>query len=252
MKKIIPLLCCLLLGLLVGCADGTSSSPSSSSPELPAESSSSEAPAAPSQSLPESLPEQEQEPSIMVADASMYRGTVTVAQLVEDGMRLTLEQAKGTDFGAASIEALLPQDAVLSFSPHEIVEGSYLEIYYSGSLEAQPVRVIAANLYPSAEMVNFNGVFEELRTDSPDAGSLVLRDVENGQQVVYHYAAEQTQLYVDLSSLVPGDQLNIFHRGVYTMSLPPQGSALEIRKIKESLPVADPAADSLQTPVAGG
>lgn len=44
MKKIIPLLCCLLLGLLVGCADGTSSSPSSSSPELPAESSSSEAP----------------------------------------------------------------------------------------------------------------------------------------------------------------------------------------------------------------
>ena len=236
MKKALLALLCAGFLLLGGCGPRTSlgEAPSESEPLKNGES-----------SLPESEPK---ETNLLVADAAMYRGTIASMAEGASGLLLTLEQAKGTNFGAASIEALLPPETVLTFPIGELEEGGYLEIYYGGPLEAQPVTVIAANLYPSAEMVNFNGVVGELRPDSEDAGTIVLFDIENGQEVVYHYAAGQTQLYLDLAQIQSGDQLNIFHRGIYTMSLPPQGSALEIRRISEPLPAAPAQPDGLELP----
>ena len=236
MKKALVMLLCAGFLLVGGCGPRTSLREAASEPGSLKSGES---------SLPESEPE---EPDLLVADAAMYRGTITSMAEGASSLLLTLEQAKGTNFGAASIEALLPPEAVLTFPIGELEEGGYLEIYYGGPLEAQPVTVIAANLYPSAEMVNFNGVVGELRPDPEGAGTIVLFDIENGQEVVYHYAVGQTQLYLDLTQIQPGDQLNIFHRGIYTMSLPPQGSALEIRRISKPLPAAPAQPDGLELP----
>lgn len=101
---------------------------------------------------------------------------------------------------------------------------------------AQVQTAITANLYPTAEMVLFNGRLESITPD-PDKdgkGRMLLTELETNQQVVFHYS-ENTQFYLQVEELAQGDTLNILHRGAMTRSLPPQGSALEVR------PYAEPA-----------
>ena len=49
--------------------------------------------------------------------------------------------------------------------------------------------------------------------------------------MIFHYNA-YTDFTQGVESLEPGDQLSIYHRGVATLSIPPQGSALEISPYK--------------------
>lgn len=175
---------------------------------------------------------------LYVADASLYRGTVTNIQADGDtgvGTVLTLEQAQGTNFGAPSLQFRITQHTQANFQLSGISMGDYLEVYYGGSLEdtSQPSDIIAVNGLLPAEMVNFNGVLKSIQPsqDQEGVGQLVMEELETQQEVVFHYDTAQgyTQFYLDMDSLKEGDQLNIYHRGVYTRSLPPQGSAIEVR-----------------------
>ena len=108
MKKTLVMLLCAGLLLVGGCGPRTSLREAASEPGSLKSGES---------SLPESEPE---EPDLLVADAAMYRGTITSMAEGASGLLLTLEQAKGTNFGAASIEALLPPEAVLTFPIGEL------------------------------------------------------------------------------------------------------------------------------------
>ena len=81
-------------------------------------------------------------------------------------------------------------------------------------------------------MVNFNGTLKTImeNPDKPGEGRLAMVEAGTGQEVHFNYDKNgSTQLYLDFDALQPGDELNIFHRGAYTRSLPPQGFALEVR-----------------------
>lgn len=189
--------------------------------------------------IEESNSESTEEGKIYVADAAMYRGTVNSITEGAEGRIIELEQAEGTDFGAEKLQFLWTEDAKLSFEKEALEVGSYLEVFY-GSAPGQVfnadevITMIGANLYMSADMVNFNGKILEVQASETEegAGSLFMKDSLNEQEVIFHYNSENTQIYADVASLKKGDQLNIFHRGIYTMSLPPQGSALEIRVVR--------------------
>lgn len=170
---------------------------------------------------------------VYVADAALYRGSVTAVETAEEGALLTLEQAPGTNFGAPSMKFLFTSDTRLSFEEEKLAQGAYLEIYYgAGSEKSQPVPAIGANFYPAADMVNFNGALKAImeNPDKPGEGRLAMVEAGTGQEVHFNYDKNGgTQFYLDFDALQPGDELNIFHRGAYTRSLPPQGFALEVR-----------------------
>ena len=50
-------------------------------------------------------------------------------------------------------------------------------------------------------------------------------------QFIFH-TGDQTQFYCDEAALEEGTLLNVYHRGTATMSIPPQGSALELRLLE--------------------
>lgn len=177
---------------------------------------------------------------IYVADAAMYRGTVEEIEKAAEETLLTLRQAKGTNYGAASLKFRFTKDTMTSFDLETLEKGAYLDVYYGIDLGKEPdtaqiYDAIGANKKQPAEMVNFNGIIKEISPD-PEVegkGDLVMEDIENGQEVIFHYDGENTQFYLNFSDLKPGDKLNIYHRGVYTMSLPPQGGALEVQEYAE-------------------
>ena len=179
------------------------------------------------------------EAPLLIADAAMYRGAVTEVEQTKDGTVVSLEQAKGTDFGADSMRFLLGADTKLSFEIESLAVGGYLEVFYGvqpgEKADVQTViPAISAKLYASAEMVNFNGTLEQVVSGQKEGtGKLVLTDLESGQTVIFNYSEEDTQIYLNLGGLQTGDRLNIFHRGIFTRSLPPQGSPLEIRRMAE-------------------
>lgn len=177
--------------------------------------------------------------SLQVSDAAMYRGTVVSLEETEAGTVALLRQEKGTDFGAETMRFLIEERTRLSFARENLVAGSYLEVFYGAPYQTKAdaetaVPAISANLYLSAEMVNFNGTLEEIapgRTEG--SGVLVMTNLENGETVLFHYSADHSKIYLNLNELKAGDRLNIFHRGIFTLSLPPQGSLLEVRRMAE-------------------
>ncbi|MEG1779132.1 MAG: hypothetical protein RR263_03450, partial [Oscillospiraceae bacterium] len=181
---------------------------------------------------------------IYVADAALYRGTVVSIENADKGTIVTLKQADGTDYGCESLKFLLSDKTKTSFEAELLVKGAYLEVYYGRdmgqSLDSEKLYdAIGVNIYPPAEMVNFNGILKEVipSTDKPGHGRLSMIDLSNDQEVMFNYDKENTQFYLNIDNLKEGDKLNIFHRGIYTMSLPPQGAALEVRMFAEIKPV---------------
>ena len=176
---------------------------------------------------------------VYVADAAMFRGAIVSVEDSEDGKLITLEQAEGTDFGAPKLKFQFTEDTTCSFEESKLTDGAYLEVFY-GLAEGQSIdpeqtySAIGANIYAEAEMVNFNGTLKEYKPseDNENEGSLMMEDLKTGEEVIFHYA-EETNFYLDIDQLKQGDQLNIFHSGAYTRSLPPQGSALEVRNYKK-------------------
>lgn len=206
----------------------------------------------PSQETPlEEEPAQEEENlasgKVFIADAALYRGTVTAVETTEEGTLLTLEQAPGTDFGSPSRQFLLTEESRLSFKSEQIVPNVYLEVYYTGKNPEEAALILGANFYEAAEMVNFNGTLSSVweSPDRPGQGSLAMVERDTGEEVHFNYDKNGgTQFYLDFDALQPGDELNIFHQGIYTLSLPPQGIALEVR------PYAAPEEADSQAPAA--
>lgn len=172
---------------------------------------------------------------VEVADAAMYRGTIISIEDTDDGKQITLEQAEGTNFGAPTLNFLMTENTTTSFEESELATGKYLEVFY-GLAEDETLdsekqySIIGANLYPETDIVNFNGIIKEFKTDEnkQNEGIILLEDSKNDQEVLFHYSND-TNFYLDPIQLKQGDAINIFHTGIFTRSLPPQGSALEIR-----------------------
>lgn len=237
MKKLSLLLITLLLASITFTACGTTPTPPQSSIE-PAPESSSDIAAPPS----ESALEESEAPAperLTVADAAMYRGIIDSIEETADGKVITLHQAEGINYGNPSQKFRITADTKFSFEePIAAGDTFYYEVYYGAlsgeNLVAEEARdIIAMNRYFDMAAVNFNGTIKEiLPSDKAGEGQLVMEDMSNQQEAVFNYSAE-TQFYLNFDALKPGDQLNIFHKGIYTMSIPPQGIPLEVRYYAE-------------------
>lgn len=169
------------------------------------------------------------------ADTALYRGTVQSLSPGEGETLVELEQVKGTNFGAPSVTVALTADTLCDFNPAELAEGDYLEIAYGGwvgdGLE-QVTAVTAARLAP-ADLSVYNGTLQEIRPpkDGED-GTMLLTALEGTGDILFHLGGE-TQLYLDVDSLQAGDQINVYFSGATTRSIPPQATALEVRRYAE-------------------
>ena len=160
----------------------------------------------------------------IVADAPMYRGTV-VDSAPENGIyKFKLESAPGTNFGYPSILMHTDENTRTDFSLEDIALGDYLEVFYADRNNGLPPVIIAANLLPPAEICIFNGELLKYYEN----GTLEMEPLGGGETVVFNFDSS-TSFYIDKSGLVQGVRLNIFHRGVFTRSIPPQGFAMEVR-----------------------
>ena len=241
MKKISTILAAfIVIAMVAGCA-GNSAAPDSPGNQIP------DPPEIPEISdgapLPEDQPVMESDPagllpeSVMVADSAMYRGTITDIGEDDDGLIMTVEQVRGTNFGYPSLVIAVGNDIVMSGfqSPDELQVGDYLEVFYGLALSGEGAVAIAARLLPGADLVIFNGAIEEVVVQEAQlrVGYIRLSAIDGGSEHVFHFSPEFTQFYLDFDVLQPGDKLNIFYNGVSTRSIPPQSSALEVRYYAE-------------------
>lgn len=173
------------------------------------------------------------EENLYVADAAMYRGTITNIEETEDGKKITLEQAQGTDFGAEQVVVNVTNDTDTSFEDDKLVEGAYLEVFYGGDI-AEEVDAIAMNIYFETQAVIFNGTLKEIvpTEGKENEGRIFMQPLEGEEEIIFNYG-EETQFYLNVEELKEGDALNIFHKGILTRSIPPQGIALEVRTYAE-------------------
>lgn len=212
MKKIMAvLLAALMMMSLAGCTQNQAGNESSSEQE--------------SSSVAEVQPP-------VVADAALYRGTVTETS----GQQLTVEQYDGRDYGEVVIVFTLPEEVENTFQ-----EGEYVEIYYGALKESAPAQADAISvnkLADQAESVVTNGIIKEVTTSEDGTVTDLLLTDSNGQEVVFHIS-ESTQIYMNAEDLKEGTEISVLHSGAFTMSLPPQGNALEISPWRYQREAAD-------------
>ena len=178
------------------------------------------------------LEEQAVPEPVIIPDAAVYRGTLTKMEETENGKVITLEQAAGSDYGAASRQFVITENTQQTYNPEELETGFYLEVFFN---EGEQPEAIAVNIRFVAEAVNFNGTLQEITWDELHEGwgRLVMTDMNTGETIEFNFQQGETTFFVDLDSLKAGDKLNIYHRGMYTMSIPAQGSAVEVRTYAE-------------------
>lgn len=213
MKKIMAvLLAALMMMSLAGCTQNQAGNESSSSEQ-------------------ESSSVAEVQPPV-VADAALYRGTVTETS----GQQLTVEQYDGRDYGEVVIVFTLPEEVENTFQ-----EGEYVEIYYGALKESAPAQADAISvnkLADQAESVVTNGTIKEVTTSEDGTVTDLLLTDSNGQEVVFHIS-ESTQIYMNAEDLKEGTEISVLHSDAFTMSLPPQGNALEISPWRYQREAAD-------------
>ena len=230
-----------LLALAICCA-GTACA--SQPPAAP-----SSIPATPVASLPEEPEpqteetEKEEEETAMehlyVADAAQYRGTVTSAKPGGAGEAACLTAFPGSGFAEELLVVFTPESQA-SFDLATIQEGDRLEIFYSpAGGEGASQKVIAANKLLPAEGVYYNGILVEKGEREDGSVDLVMVPLDTPseswgdpmRQFVFH-TGESTQFRLAPEALKEGALLNIYHKGIATRSLPPQGVALEVRLLE--------------------
>ena len=231
-----------LLALAICCA-GTACA--SQPPAAP-----SSIPATPVASLPEEPEpqteetEKEEEETAMehlyVADAAQYRGTVTSAKTGGAGeAAYCLTAFPGSGFAEELLVVFTPESQA-SFDLATIQEGDHLEIFYSpAGGEGASQKVIAANKLLPAEGVYYNGILVEKGEREDGSVDLVVVPLDTPseswgdpmRQFVFH-TGESTQFRLAPEALKEGALLNIYHKGIATRSLPPQGVALEVRLLE--------------------
>lgn len=161
-------------------------------------------------------------------DNSIYRGTIE--EMTEKGgiTTLTLKKAEGTPY-AQSYKVNLKNTTKSSQDLSTFKKGDYVEVLYKTPKKSQtiPSAKTIEKLFET-EMCIYTGTLASVEKDEKDGdrGVLVMKD-SKGEEMLFHYGY-LTNFVTDLSKLKEGDKLSIYHRGVMTMSLPPQGSALEV------------------------
>lgn len=186
---------------------------------------------------PEKKPEAEQTVTkwdkIIVADAAMYRGTITNIKTDKalNTVDITLKRADGTAFTPATAVFTLDNNTKMNFKREELAKGQYIELYYGKPAnEGEAAKAIAVNWLNPSDMTIFNGeIVEFMKNDRTDGYSLRLKPIGRGMETVFHIS-DDTQMYVSLSDLQVGDKVNIFYNGVATMSIPPQSNAAELHR----------------------
>lgn len=209
---------------------GPDSSASSTSPEsivLPVPESSEEEPSEGVAGEPQRL---------VVADAAMYRGTVTAVEEVEEAgsnlLLVTLKSETGTGYTPAVFSVYITADTRLSFEKEKLEPGAYLEAYYGAppAGEQKIANAIAVNLLTPAELSVYNGELVDMQKRDDGGVSLLLKPLlGEGMEALFHIS-EDTSVFLNLDELKKGDKLNIYFSGAATFSIPPQSTALELRR----------------------
>ncbi|MEA5010410.1 MAG: hypothetical protein VB100_01640 [Angelakisella sp.] len=185
--------------------------------------------------------------AIPVMDAAFYRGTITEIKDMGGTTVFTLLGAPGAGFGPA-IDIAFGDSPQIEFNPAELKVGDQVEAYYGVPLDTEKIAyynaISAVKLFEEAA-TNYNGIVVEIVPGkNPGEGRLVMKALDAKettdpeeqmlQQFVFNYGS-QTRWVKGLSpqDVKPGDKLNIYHRGIATMSIPPQGIPLEIRVMAE-------------------
>lgn len=244
----------VLLALAACCAVAACTNPTA--PEGSGDPSSALAtPVSESQTAPAPEPEPDPDPEtetkeeppmerIVVADAACYRGTVaSIDTDLTGAVMYRLTAFPGTGL-AEQLMVVFTQESRASFDPSSIQEGDHLEVFYSPAggetCGLTCYDVIAANRLLPAEGVYYNGILVEAETQ--ENGSVDLVMVPQGtpleswgdpmQQFVFHTGPD-TRFRMSSQDLEEGMLLNIYHKGIATRSIPPQGEALEVRPMAQ-------------------
>ena len=177
---------------------------------------------------------------LYVADAARYRGTVASIDTDINGEAMyRLTAFPGSGFAEELLVVFTPESQA-SVELATIQEGDHLEIFYSpASGEGASQRVIAANKLLPAEGVYYNGILVEKGEREDGSVDLVMVPLDTPseswgdpmRQFVFH-TGESTQFRLAPEALKEGALLNIYHKGIATRSLPPQGVALEVRLLE--------------------
>ncbi len=245
-------LAAVLLALAACCVVAACTNPA---PAAPSPSSTVATPVAPAPEDPPPQPEEtgakadnEKEETAMdqlyVADAARYRGTVaSIDADIAGGLMYRLTAFPGSGL-PEQLMIVFTGDSKTSFPQDTIQEGDHLEVFY------QPVEgetcgltcyeVIAANRLLPAEGVYYNGILVEQNTMECGTVDLVMVPQDTPmeswgdpmKQFVFHTGPD-TQFYTSAGDLKEGALLNIYHKGIATRSLPPQGVALEVRLLAQ-------------------
>lgn len=173
---------------------------------------------------------------VTIENAPLYRGTISALTTDKSGNTvITLNQLEGTNFGVPTMKVALNNNTRYNFKKSDLKKGLCLEVYYQApkakTLDTNTVyTALGANLYFESASVNVNAIVESVQKSATKTGvgSITVKNMANNEPVVFTYGPE-TNFVTELANIKVGDKLNIFHRGIYTMSLPPQGNALEIR-----------------------
>lgn len=237
MKKLISTaLCVLLTASLVACSSPKSTTPQPEENPPTVEPQTPEEPQAPETSAEVKEP-------VFIADAAIYRGTVTATSKDGESFVYELEEYEGTDYGADKISIYLAGSAMTNIAPEQIVTGNYVEIFYAGSIEAgidgELLEAVGLNFIgESPEAVNFNGIIEEINPhpDKEGEGSILLTDLNGENETIFNYNSNgETQFYLNFEDLTVGDKISVYHGSAVAMSLPPQIFAIEVRHLAETV-----------------
>lgn len=172
-------------------------------------------------------------------DTIRYRGTVASVDHIDQGETVCrLTAFPGSGF-LEEISIAAGPDTKADFDLAEIKEGDHLEVtVLPFHVEDDPAPVLEViRLFP-AEMVYYNGILVEREISEDGTVDLVM--VPQGtpleswgdpmKQFIFHAAEAVFDTPPD--ELPEGALLNIYHKGIATFSIPPQGVALEVRVIQ--------------------
>lgn len=172
-----------------------------------------------------------------VMDAYQYRGVITDYRTEENGdVILTLQQPDGRDYGHGTLNVIVTEDTRSSVG--EVQVGDFLEVYYGAAdtnIMPATTNAIAIKKLMPAEAVNYNGFVSDVQFDdeTKTSGRILMKGNTNDDYVYFHFNAG-TAFYLDVEDLKIGDELNIYHTGIFAMSMPPQGQALEVKPYYEA------------------
>lgn len=167
--------------------------------------------------------------------AQTYRGIVTNIINADKQTTISLKRATGSDFSEDSLDIVFDNTTKSTIKKDEIKKDMYLEVYYEPvSSEAKSKNPIAISIEKllEADMINYSAIIQSIEEGKDKSGIITVTDLDGKVETVFHYSPA-TYFKLPIEDLKKGTKVNIYNRGVFTLSIPAQGSALEITKYKK-------------------